>query len=126
MNIDDVIPNLVVKDTDVRAEGGIDGGEKNENRGRLIPLHSELLHLGFLDYVRALRVEGHKELFPELYLNKVRVAGHQSRNIVWRYMSDWLGLHMTIPANPASGKKADMYSIRSLGSSFYAQATPPT
>lgn len=121
---EDLVPNIVIQDNDVRAEDGIDGGEKNEDRGRLVPLHPELLRLGFLDYVRAIRVEGHKELFPELYLNKARVGGHQFRNIAWRHMFAWIALHMSIPTNSV-GKSADMHSIRALGSSFYAKADVP-
>lgn len=121
---EDPVPNIVIQDNDVRAEDGVDGGEKNEDRGRLIPLHSELLRLGFLDYVRAIRTEGHKELFPELYLNEARVGGHQFRNVAWRHMVAWIGLHMNIPTNKV-GKSADMHSIRALGSSFYATADVP-
>lgn len=33
---------------------------------RFVPIHSELLRLGFLDYVAALREEGETRLFPEL------------------------------------------------------------
>lgn len=123
--IDDVVPNLVIKDNDIRAEDGIDGGEKNQNRGRMIPLHSETLRLGFAEYVRAIRAEGHAALFPELYLNEARVGGHQFRNIAWCHMTAWIGLHMEIPTNTSSGKRADMHSIRALGSSFYAKANVP-
>ncbi len=122
--VDDAVPNIVIQDNDVRAEDDVDGGEKNEDRGRLIPLHPELLRLGFLDYVKAIRAEGHRELFPELYLNEARIGGHQFRNIAWRHMAAWIGLHMTIPVNKV-GKFADMHSIRALGSSFYAKADVP-
>lgn len=125
VHVDDVVPSLEIKDNDVRAEDGIDGGEKNENRGRMIPLHGEILRLGFLDYVQAIRNEGHRELFPELYLNEARVGGHQFRNVAWCHMVSWIAQHMAIPTNPTSGKTADMHSIRSLGSSFYAQANAP-
>jgi hypothetical protein len=40
-------------------------------------------------------------------------------------MRDWIGLHMLIPVNVMSGKQADMHSIRSLGSSFYATSEAP-
>lgn len=124
VQVDDLVPNIVIQDNDVRAEDDVKGGEKNENRGRLIPLHSELLRLGFLDYVRAIRAEGHKELFPELFCNEARVGGHQFRNVAWRHMVAWIGLHMSIPTNSV-GKSADMHSIRALGSSFYATADVP-
>lgn len=122
--VDDAVPNIVIQDNDVRAEDEVEGGEKNEDRGRLIPVHPELLRLGFLDYVKAIRAEGHRELFPELYLNEARIGGHQFRNIAWRHMSAWIGLHMKIPTNKV-GKSADMHSIRALGSSFYAKADVP-
>lgn len=125
VHIDDVVPNLVIQDNDIRAEDGIDGGEKNENRGRMIPLHKEILRLGFPEYVRAIRAEGHAALFPELYLNEARIGGHQFSNIGWRHMREWIGLHMPIPRNRFTRKLADMHSIRSLGSSFYAKADVP-
>ena len=40
-------------------------------------------------------------------------------------MMGWIELHLPIPTNAASGKQADMYSIRALGSSFYAKANVP-
>ncbi|MDQ0564981.1 hypothetical protein GRI55_09485 [Erythrobacter citreus] len=125
VHIGDIVPNLEIKNNDVRAEDGVEGGEKNVNRGRIIPLHGELLRLGFSDYVEAIRSEGHRELFPELYLNGARVGGHQFRNIAWRHMVTWIAEHMNVPTNPTSKKSADMHSIRALGSSFYAQANAP-
>ncbi len=103
VHIDDVTPRIVIKDNGVRAEDGVDGGEKNENRGRMIPLHPEIMRLGFADYVRVIRAEGRRELFPELYLNDARVGGHQFRNIAWRHMSDWIALHMTMKRPGFSG-----------------------
>lgn len=83
------------------------------------------MRLGFADYVGAIRAEGHRELFPELYLNRARVGGHQFRNVAWRHMMSWINHHMNVPTNPTSKKSADMHSIRALGSSFYAQANAP-
>lgn len=42
------------------------GGLKNARSARLIPLASELLRLGFLEYVDAIRREGQEVLFPDL------------------------------------------------------------
>ncbi len=125
VHIDDAVPNLVIKNNDLRGEDGVEGGEKNIKRGRMIPLHHEILRLGFAEYVQAIRAEGHTALFPELYLNQARIGGHQFRNIAWGHMRDWIGLHMPIPVNVMSGKQADMHSIRSLGSSFYATSEAP-
>ncbi len=122
---DDIVPHVVIQDNDIRAEDGIDGGEKNEYRGRAIPLHKEILRLGFIEYVRAIRAEGPVALFPELYLNEARIGGHQFRNIAWGHMRAWIALHMPIPVNRFTKKLADMHSIRSLGSSFYAKPDVP-
>ena len=122
---DDFVPHVVIQDNDIRAEDGVDGGEKNEYRGRAIPLHKEILRLGFIEYVRAIRAEGHVALFPELYLNEARIGGHQFRNIAWGHMRAWIALHMPIPVNRFTKKLADMHSIRSLGSSFYAKPDVP-
>ncbi len=40
---------------------------KNPQSDRLIPLHPELLRLGFLEYVAAIRALGYRRLFPDLY-----------------------------------------------------------
>lgn len=37
---------------------------------RVIPLHSRLLSLGFIEYVEELACQGHKRVFPELVLHK--------------------------------------------------------
>jgi len=40
---------------------------KNPQSQRNIPLHPELIRLGFLDYVRTIKALGHKLLFPDLF-----------------------------------------------------------
>lgn len=42
------------------------GGGKNEFAPRWVPIHSQVLKAGFLDYWRLIKTEGHKRLFPEL------------------------------------------------------------
>lgn len=123
--VDAPVPYLTIKDNDIRAEDGVDGGLKNSSRGRSIPLHAEILRLNFAGYARAIQAEGHAALFPELYLNTARVGGHQFRNIAWCHMVSWIGAHLDVPTNDITGKSADMHSIRALGSSFYAQAKAP-
>lgn len=39
---------------------------KNHQSKRRLPIHPELIRLGFLEYVQALRAAGHELLFPEL------------------------------------------------------------
>jgi len=39
---------------------------KNAQSKRKLPIHPELIRLGFLDYIKAIRADGHEMLFPEL------------------------------------------------------------
>lgn len=84
----------------------------------MLPIHPELVRLGFLDYVKAIRVEGHMALFPELYLFEAKRGGAQFYDRSWRFMVEWIADRMTLPTNE-KGKIPDIHSIRSLGSSFY-------
>lgn len=119
--LDEPTPFITIKDNDIRGTEEELAGEKNENRGRDIPLHTEILRLNFGAYVSAINAEGHAALFPELYENEAKVGGAQFYNVAWRHMVDWLGSRTTIPRNEKTGKIADMHSIRSLGASHYAQ-----
>lgn len=112
------IPVFEIKANDVRGRDGELAGEKRAARRRTLPIHAELLRLGFLDYVEAIRAEGHVALFPELYIHKAKRGGQQFYGIAWTHMVDWVGERLELPRN-ASGKGPDMHSIRSLGSSFY-------
>jgi integrase len=47
-------------------DNSITGRVKNRSSRRAIPIHPELIRLGFLDYVRALEKRGDTLLFPEL------------------------------------------------------------
>ena len=47
-------------------ESTADKSLKNEQSVRLVPVHPELVRLGFLDYCDALRVAGFRRVFPEL------------------------------------------------------------
>lgn len=62
--------------SDIRKDDGIpvldinDNGQgkrlKNGSSKRLVPLHSELLHLGLFEHVNVLKAKGQTRLFPEL------------------------------------------------------------
>lgn len=39
---------------------------KNDNSERIVPIHKSLIELGFLDYVKSIKEQNHKQLFPEL------------------------------------------------------------
>lgn len=93
-------------------------GEKRPARRREIPIHPELIRLGFLEYVGKISRDGHTEVFPELYLQKSKRGGAQFYFRAWTHMVDWIEDRMAIPIDE-NGKKTDIHSIRALGSSFY-------
>jgi integrase len=51
---------------------------KTINAERKVPLHSELLRLGFMEYVAALAARGEQRLFPELRFDHVKGYGKQA------------------------------------------------
>ncbi|OWK32343.1 hypothetical protein [Sphingomonas mucosissima] len=93
-------------------------GEKRGARNRKLPIHAELIRLGFLDYVEAIRAEEHVALFPELYMNAEKRGGAHFYERAWQHMVDYVAERLPLPVNPA-GKGPDIHSIRALGSSFY-------
>lgn len=111
------IPYIHIQDNFTRGRDGEKAGEKRAARKRKIPVHPELIRLGFLDYVEAIEAEGHAAVFPELYLFAAKRGGAQFYDRAWRFMLEWLGDRMQLPAN-AAGKLADIHSIRGLGSSY--------
>jgi hypothetical protein len=112
------VPHFVIKDNDVRGRDGELAGEKRVARRRKLPLHPELIRLGFADYVRAIRDEGHVALFPELYVHAAKRGGAHFYARAWDHMAGWIEDRLPVPRNRA-GKGPDMHSIRALGSSFY-------
>lgn len=48
---------------------------KNRSSWRRIPVHPELVRLGFLDYCESMRGAGHERLFPLVKVSKVNNAG---------------------------------------------------
>ena len=116
--VDHEVQHFVIQDNDVRGRDGELAGEKRLARRRKLPLHPELLRLGFADYVRAIRDEGHVALFPELYVHIAKRGGAHFYARAWDHMADWIEDRLPVERNRA-GKGPDMHSIRALGSSFY-------
>lgn len=56
----DGFPAMLLSDHETTDEG------KNEYARRYMPIHSELIQAGLLDYVEQLKREGHERLFPEI------------------------------------------------------------
>jgi catechol 2,3-dioxygenase-like lactoylglutathione lyase family enzyme len=117
--LDDPIPNIVIQDNVTRGTEEEKKGAKRIARTRALPIHRELLRLGFADYVRAIAAEGHVALFPELYINKAKRGGDQFYGIAWVHIVNLVAETHEIPVSEDNGKEADIHSIRTLGSSFY-------
>lgn len=115
---DHAVPHFHIRDNLTRGRDGEMAGEKRGARNRKLPIHAELIRLGFLDYVEAIRAEGHVALFPELYLNQEKRGGAHFYERAWQHMVDYIAERLPLPVNPV-GKGPDIHSIRSLGSSFY-------
>ncbi|MET3435555.1 DUF6538 domain-containing protein [Sphingomonas sp. 1185] len=111
-------PFLLVKANMTKSKDGVTAaGLKRPSRYRVIPLHPELLRLGFEDYVAAIEAEGHKMLFPELYRGDLaKRGGVRFYATCGRYLLDHVD-RITPLLRTASGKRADLHSMRTAGGS---------
>lgn len=71
----------IVQDVGDEDEDTPETAVKNLTTQRRVPVHSELIRLGFADYVEAIRHTGSKRLFPAIRQAPGRPAGE--------YFSDW-------------------------------------
>ncbi|MAM57750.1 MAG: hypothetical protein CMN25_10485, partial [Salinicola sp.] len=115
---DHLVPHIFIRENFTRGRDGEKAGEKRIARRRKLPLHGEIIRLGFLEYVAAIKAEGHFALFPELYLFDSKRGGAQFYDRAWRHMIQWITDRMDVELNE-KGKGPDIHSIRALGSSFY-------
>ena len=119
MIADHAVPHFKIRDNLTRGRDGEMAGEKRSARRRDLPIHPELIRLGFLDYVEAIRSEGRGgALFPELYLNAEKRGGAHFYERAWQHIVSYIAASIPLPFNPA-GKGPDIHSIRSVGSSCY-------
>jgi len=73
--VSDIIPDDDNEGLAFRLKEHFDDGEdertfKTANATRVVPIHPELIKLGFLRFVNEQRATGHRQLFPEARLNK--------------------------------------------------------
>ncbi len=87
-------PNAdIVKDADTGiyyfhfTDEGLDQKLKTRASKRIVPIHSKLLELGFLDYVKRVRAGKHTIIFPE-WLPRNGRAGSNSTKWFSRYLID--------------------------------------
>ena len=121
--LDGPVPYLMVRRNMTKSLDGVEpAGLKNHNRKRVVPLHPELMRLGFKDYVEAVAAEGHGRLFPELYREPLKVrGGTRFYASSFRYQVDAVDAVLPLPAN-SKDKTPDFHSFRTFGGSHFEQA----
>lgn len=75
LRLDDIQENDGIYFFNLDVDGESDKKLKNANARREIPVHSMLIKLGFIEYVKALRGVGYVRLFPEITPNTVKGHG---------------------------------------------------
>ena len=99
-------------------DGETPAGLKRSSRRRALPLHPELLRLGFARYCDAVATEGRDMIFPELYgelddlgdfVRWTKAGGPKFYSVAWRPIID--AAHAILPLPKTSGGKyADFHS----------------
>ncbi|WP_179379769.1 DUF6538 domain-containing protein [Jannaschia marina] len=82
---------------------------KTESSHRTVPLHQDLIEVGFLEYVASVRKSGHKHLFPELPHHKREGVGDLvSRDFINRFRA----LGRSRPESGLNTKSLVTHSLR--------------
>jgi integrase len=111
------VPHIWIKENMTRSKDGeTPAGLKAAARYRHVPIHPELLRLGFADYVKAIVKGRHKQLFPEFYTIKTG-GGERFYRRAWIYMADAVDA-VTPLFRTSRGKRADFHSIRTYSESI--------
>jgi hypothetical protein len=129
VHVDAEIPYISISANMTKSKDGKKpGGLKRASRRRALPLHSEILRLGFAKYVEAIRAEGHACLFPELYGKRrsgdtmeawKKPGGSQFYARAWRGIIDATHAISPLPKT-SNGKYADFHSQRTFHYSVMA------
>jgi integrase len=107
------IPYFQVDYTDLRAL-------KNVQSVRDLPIHPELIRLGFIDYVRAIRDAHHTLLFPELHSTRSKSFASTFYKSVFQHWRKWAFPNGTDWRHQARGaiRDKDVHSFRSQASTM--------
>lgn len=116
---DDAIPYFQVNYSDLRAL-------KNAQSIRKLPIHPELIRLGFLEYVAAMRKLGHGLLFPEMHSPNQSSFAKTFYTSVFRRWRSWAFPNGTEWSHVARGatKDKDVHSFRGVASSLMKGKIP--
>ena len=99
---------------------------KNMQSVRSLPIHPELIRLGFLDYVKAMRALGHTLLFPELHsASSTSFASTFYKSVFGKWRA-WAFPNGTSWRHQVRGavKDKDVHSFRGTATSFLKGKVP--
>lgn len=82
LRVADIVTNGKITSMSITDDEDYEQQTKNDDSVRDVPVHSELVRLGFLDFVEDTQKAGHDRLFPLLPLRKGKPGG---------YFSNWFG-----------------------------------
>ena len=113
------IPYFKVDYTDLRAL-------KNPQSVRKLPIHPELIRLGFTDYIAAMRAAGHTQLFPEMHSPSSQSFASTFYKSVFKYWREWAFPEGTEWRHQARGaiRDKDVHSFRGVASSLMKGKVP--
>jgi len=109
----EAIPYFQIDYTDLRPL-------KNVQSVRKLPFHPELIRLGFMDYVSAIRQSGHKVLFPEMHSSGRRSFASTLYKSVFMEWRGWAFPEGTDWRHQVRGamKDKDVHSFRGAAASL--------
>ncbi|WP_375271462.1 hypothetical protein [Sphingomonas sp.] len=109
----DPIPHFRLEFTELRRL-------KNAQSIRRLPIHPELIRLGFIDYVTQLRAAGCTMLFPELHSPESKSFAGTFYRTVFKKLRDWAFPEGTAWRHRVGGawKDKDVHSYRGLATSM--------
>jgi integrase len=113
------IPYFRIEYSDLRAL-------KNLQSVRSLPIHPELIRLGFIDYVRAMRGAGHALLFPEMYSPGSSSFASTFYKAVFKRWREWAFPEGTSWRHQQKGmiKDKDVHSFRGTAASLLKGRVP--
>ncbi|TRW17721.1 site-specific integrase [Glacieibacterium frigidum] len=108
----DPIPYFSIEFTEIRAL-------KTAQSKRKLPIHPELIRLGFVEYVSAMRTAGHEYLFPELHSPKSKSFASTFYKSIFKQWRDWGFPEGTAWRHKDGGitKDKDVHAFRGTASS---------
>jgi integrase len=115
----EAIPYFRIEYSDLRAL-------KNLQSVRSLPIHPELIRLGFIDYVRAMRSAGHALLFPEMYSPGSSSFASTFYKAVFKRWREWAFPGGTTWRHQQKGmiKDKDVHSFRGTAASLLKGRVP--